>query len=152
MALVHGRCAGVIGDTGDGDLEPAQSHDTLHHANLQASLFEQTALLDVEFDIAGNVARLLDHVAPPCCIAAHETNAFANGLAGARDLVEISVGDVTDGELAADSTTFLVLPYHHVKRMSQSYALFAQRAHHFNGGERADGSVEVAAVGHRVDM
>ena len=77
---------------------------------------------------------------------------LAKRFARARRRVEVAVLQHADRELAADRAPFFVLPDHHLERMTEADRLLAERLRDFDGGERADGAVVVAAVGDRVDV
>jgi hypothetical protein len=56
----HGRGAGVVGVTGEGDGEAGLAGDGGDGGGGLVELFEDTALLDVEFDVAaGAVGRIV---------------------------------------------------------------------------------------------
>ena len=152
LPLVHRRRAGVICKPGDRHLEPSQPDDALDDTDLATGLLQQPTLLDVQLEVAGQVA------ARPLCflqarhITTDDADALAHRLARSRDLVEIRVGEHADQNLAADRAPLLVLPHHHVERVGQRHALLGQRAGHFDRGERSNRTIEVAAVGDGVHV
>ena len=126
VALVHRRGAGVVGKALDRDLGPPEPDDTLHHPDLESRLLQQAALLDVQFEITGEVSPLPDRLAQPGNVAPDDADAFADGLAGPGHPVEVGVGQRPDGELAPDGSAFLVLPDHHLDRTAEPHTLFAE--------------------------
>src|SRR5688572_20454008 len=142
----------MVREAGDRDLEPPKPDDALHHADLKPRLLEQTALLDVQLDVAGEVPRLQDRLTQTRDISTDQSDAFANRLPRPRDLVEIRRRDGAGGALAADRPAFLVRPDDDIQRMTQAYALLAQRSCDLDCAERPDGSIEVAAIGDRIDV
>ena len=106
----------------------------------------------MQLDVAGDVSLLQHRLVEPRDVAADEPDPLADRLSGSRDFLEIRRGDLSGRALASDRPAFLVRPDDDVERVTEAHALIAERARHLDGAKGTDGPVEVAAVGHRVDV
>ena len=145
----------MIGDAGDYDLGPADGDDSLDHANRDVLAIETAPLLDVEFEIAVMRAlrshRLEDTIRSPLILR----------MASART---IPFQDRDRSAWTSPATTRLparTLPNATPSSLAQMTISSGwarldsggrERLQHTDGGKRAEVSIEVASVRHRVDM
>src|SRR5262249_24817274 len=123
---VHRRRASMVGEAGNGDLEPAEPDDPLHHADLKPRLLEQAALLDVQLHVAREVTLLADRFVQQLDVSADDPDPLANRLAGARNLVEIGGRDVADRAPAPNRAAFLIRPDDDVEWVTKAHILLAE--------------------------
>src|ERR1700722_7484576 len=152
VPLVHGRGAGMVGKTLDGDLTFKNAHDPFHYADIDFLLLQAAALLDVQFEISGDTARLAPRRGKLIKISADKACAVANCLAALRYPIKLPSLQAFSQGLAADSATFFIREDDNFERMAQRNLLFFQNLRNFNRGKRAHVAVIVPAHGNGIDV
>src|SRR5437016_2895131 len=121
VALVHGRGPGMVGKTFNRHIGMQDSNNPFDHADAGLLLFQDSTLLDVQFKISGNAAALSLHAREPAEIASDKPYAFADGLAGLRDLVEQFVFQAQADGVAANGSALFILENDDLQTMPQSH-------------------------------
>jgi hypothetical protein len=152
VALRHGRGAGVIGEAFDRNLRVQDADDALDHADIDLLLLERAALLDVQLEVAGDAAGLALHLRYLRGIAADESDPIADSLATLGDSVEQLFVEAGADGMAADGAALFVLKNDDLQRMTKSDVLLVDNLRDFDGGERSDVAVVIAAFRDRVNV
>ena len=152
-SLVHGGRPGVVRDPFDRDVPPADADDPLDHADVQLLGVEVPALLDVQLDDRrrsrhGRAAPLASRDRSP------PMKAIPSPI-----VLPLLVISLRSAALTSPTNARLpTVPPSSFWKMTTSSGcrvvtlLLGQRLRHLDGAERADGTVEVSALGDRVDV
>jgi hypothetical protein len=149
---VHRGGAGVVGKALEGHLPPFDADDPLDDANLDAVAVEHRPLLDVELEIDLDITKVSPGSVQTIRVATDIANPLTDGLATVADHLEGLLREVSDHRAAADQTALLVRKDHHLQRVTGDYIGFVQDLSTLDGGDDADITIVVAALGDRVDV
>src|SRR5215469_4348800 len=148
MALIHRRCAGMIGEAFNRDIGVQNPDNSFHHSNVDLFLLQISTLLDMQLEISGYAARLALYLREPAQVTADELNAFSYALAAlAFDVQQLVVKSVAN-DVAADGASFFVLKDDYLQRVAQLRAALIQDLSNFNGRKRSNIAIVIATFRH----
>ena len=142
----------MVGHTLDRDVPPADAHDALDDADLDASFVENRALLDVQFQIS------LDIVRPAPCgvesgwIAAHGANSVTDRQAAVAHQAECIRANRSGHRLASEGAAFFVGETHDLERMTRRNSMLAEEGCGLDRADDADVAVVVATLRYGIDV
>ena len=157
VAVGHGSGAGVVGHTGDLDLEDEAAGDARDGAQGSAGLVKGGALLNVEFEVGGQLPWIAAGLVDAGEVAADvgQTLLDADPLVVHR-IVVLSFQKAGHGaaaeEPAMESGALFVGEDDELQGMAQGVGVFGEGPGHLDGSEDAEGAVVLAAVGDRVSV
>src|SRR6266850_3527441 len=80
LATIHRSSARVIGKAFDGYVPPVYSHNSFDHTDVDLPSFKNPTLLDMEFEISGDLTALAPDARQLSRISADKADSFANSL------------------------------------------------------------------------
>ena len=151
---LHRRRPGMGLPAGDDEVEPALALCAGHHADGLSSLFQDRALLDVEFEVRRELFRrypIRSAVADPAQLLAE---AAPLRVGGRRDGPRVELARKHPGahHRRGEAAALLVRPGHDFDRAFGRPAEIVEGAHHLERRDYAVCAVELAAGGLRVEM
>ena len=142
----------MIGKAFDRHLPLGDADDAFDNADIDLFGVEDAALLDVQLEVRGNITALAADAYEPIGIAAYELDSVANRLATVTNEVELLVGDIAAEGVTANRAALFVGEDDNFQRVPNREFVFRQCLRNFDRAQRANIPVEVAALGHRVDV
>src|SRR5262249_51359492 len=109
LTIVHCGGAGMIGESFNRNVPPADANDTFNYANVDLFLFQNTALLDMQLEVSSNTSLHSLNAREFRRIAANKFDSVANRFAATTDEIELSFGQLTIDGATADQTAFFIL-------------------------------------------
>ena len=131
---------------------PPDPDDALDHADVDGFVVEDGALLDVQLEIGGEIARYSAGTCEVRGIAADKRDAVAVRLSAVADQIELRHLQLAAHGAAPDFARLFVGEDHDLEGMACCHAGLVERLRDLDGTDRADLTVVVAAVRDRVDV
>src|SRR5262249_45870377 len=117
MSVVHRGRAGVILEPGDRHFPLLDADDSLDDADVDLLFLERAALLDVQLEVAGDVALLSHELSELAHVAADERDALLDRLPAIRDVLELGREELAAHSATSVESALFVLPDHYFDRM-----------------------------------
>ena len=142
----------MVGRTLDRDVPPADSHDALDDADVDAGFVENRALLDVQFEIGRDVARPAPRGVESGWIAANGANSVADRQAAVTHQAECICANLAGHRLASDRAAFFVGETHDLERMTRGNSILAEEGCGLDRANDTDVAVVIATLRHGIDV
>src|SRR5262245_31091325 len=152
LPSVHRGRPRVVGEAVYGHVPYLDAHDAFDDTDVDLFGIEIRALLDMQLEIGGDIAAVALDASDPVRIAADEADAVADGLAAPASDRHGLLRQLPANRLATDKATLFVLEDDEFQRMPRDDVGLGQGLRRFDGTQRTNIAVVIAAFGHRVDM
>ena len=147
----------MVGEAGRDALPPLEAHNSADDPDLNLVLLENRPLFDMQFEDRGECAWRNARIGETRGILSVTSQPIGHGepivVLAVEDLRSQFAGRNAGAQRAdAEMRTFLVGPDHDLERVARGDGRVIERADDLDGAEAPQRSVEIAAMGDRVDV